>query len=110
MEGVRVESPRMSAEFESEEEEEDIRRLVRRTSAERFRLWLAQGRWNEKEHSCVYISSNVSFGFVRILLAITWQRRAHQSPELALGPYGVAGFLHRPCPGSRAGGGAGGRG
>ncbi len=29
----------------------------------RFRLWLAQGRWNEKEHSCVYIASNVSFGF-----------------------------------------------
>jgi OPT family small oligopeptide transporter len=28
-----------------------------------LRLWLAQGRWNEKEHSCVYISSNVSFGF-----------------------------------------------
>lgn len=31
--------------------------------AERLRLWLAQGRWNEKEHACVYISSNVSFGF-----------------------------------------------
>lgn len=29
----------------------------------RFRLWLAQGRWNEKEHTCVYIASNVSFGF-----------------------------------------------
>lgn len=29
----------------------------------RFRLWLAQGRWNEKEHCCVFISSNVSFGF-----------------------------------------------
>ncbi|RDL31333.1 Uncharacterized protein BP5553_09542 [Venustampulla echinocandica] len=29
----------------------------------RLRLWLAHGRWNEKEHSCVYISSNVSFGF-----------------------------------------------
>ena len=29
----------------------------------RMRLWLAQGRWNEKEHACVYISSNVSFGF-----------------------------------------------
>lgn len=29
----------------------------------RFRLWLAQGAWNEKEHACVYISSNVSFGF-----------------------------------------------
>ncbi|QSZ32341.1 hypothetical protein DSL72_001915 [Monilinia vaccinii-corymbosi] len=28
-----------------------------------LRLWLAQGKWNEKEHSCVYISSNVSFGF-----------------------------------------------
>ncbi|KAJ5834260.1 hypothetical protein N7447_000286 [Penicillium robsamsonii] len=31
--------------------------------ASRVRLWLAQGRWNEKEHACVYISSNVSFGF-----------------------------------------------
>ena len=30
---------------------------------EKLRLWLAQGRWNEKEHACVYISSNVSFGF-----------------------------------------------
>lgn len=29
----------------------------------RLRLWLAQGSWNEKEHSCVFISSNVSFGF-----------------------------------------------
>jgi len=28
-----------------------------------LRLWLAQGRWNEKEHACVYIGSNVSFGF-----------------------------------------------
>jgi OPT family oligopeptide transporter len=32
-------------------------------TARRLRLWLSQGRWNEKEHSCVYISSNVSFGF-----------------------------------------------
>lgn len=29
----------------------------------RFRLYLAKGRWNEKEHCCVYVSSNVSFGF-----------------------------------------------
>ncbi|KAK9852307.1 hypothetical protein MYU51_008763 [Penicillium brevicompactum] len=29
----------------------------------RARLWFGQGRWNEKEHACVYISSNVSFGF-----------------------------------------------
>jgi hypothetical protein len=28
-----------------------------------WRRWLAQGRWNEKEHACVYISSNVAFGF-----------------------------------------------
>ncbi|KAK1962410.1 OPT oligopeptide transporter [Colletotrichum sublineola] len=32
-------------------------------SLERVRRWLAQGRWNEKEHTCVYVSSNVSFGF-----------------------------------------------
>lgn len=25
--------------------------------------WLGQGKWNRKEHACVYISSNVSFGF-----------------------------------------------
>lgn len=35
----------------------------RRGRLDRLRLWLAQGRWNEKEHSCVYVSSNVSFGF-----------------------------------------------
>ncbi|KAK5190926.1 hypothetical protein LTR99_000130 [Exophiala xenobiotica] len=34
-----------------------------RTRMQKARLWLAQGRWNEKEHACVYISSNVSFGF-----------------------------------------------
>lgn len=37
--------------------------LKQKSRAQRFRLWLAQGRWNEKEHSCVYVSSNVSFGF-----------------------------------------------
>lgn len=35
----------------------------KRSKLGRLRLWLAQGRWNEKEHSCVYVSSNVSFGF-----------------------------------------------
>ncbi len=29
----------------------------------RLRLWLSQGDWNEKEHACAYISSNVAFGF-----------------------------------------------
>jgi len=37
--------------------------MSRKSGAERLRLWLAQGSWNEKEHSCVYVSSNVSFGF-----------------------------------------------
>lgn len=37
--------------------------LENRSGAQRLRLWLAQGSWNEKEHSCVYVSSNVSFGF-----------------------------------------------
>ncbi|KAI1753950.1 OPT-domain-containing protein [Xylaria castorea] len=35
----------------------------KRSRSDRLRLWLAQGSWNEKEHSCVYVSSNVSFGF-----------------------------------------------
>jgi hypothetical protein len=29
----------------------------------RLKVWLGQGRWNAKEHCCVFISSNVSFGF-----------------------------------------------
>ena len=37
--------------------------LLKGSWKQRFRLWLAQGRWNQKEHCCVYISSNVSFGF-----------------------------------------------
>lgn len=56
----------------------------------RWRLWLAQGTWNEKEHCCVYIASNVSFGFafatdVRILpsspslLALTVSNRSSSS-------------------------------
>lgn len=35
----------------------------KRSAALRLRLWFAQGSWNEKEHTCVYVSSNVSFGF-----------------------------------------------
>jgi hypothetical protein len=30
---------------------------------DRVRVWLGQGEWNEQEHCCVYIASNVSFGF-----------------------------------------------
>ena len=29
----------------------------------RLRIWLAQGQWNEKEHACVYVGSNVAFAF-----------------------------------------------
>lgn len=37
--------------------------IEHRPTFRKLRLWLAQGKWNEKEHACVYISSNVSFGF-----------------------------------------------
>ncbi|KAM0280918.1 hypothetical protein ACHAQH_003807 [Verticillium albo-atrum] len=47
----------------------------RRTRWSRFRLWLAQGRWNEKEHTCVYVSSNVSFGFAFATDVIVEQSR-----------------------------------
>jgi hypothetical protein len=40
----------------------------------RFRLWLAKGRWNEKEHCCVYVSSNVSFGFAFATDVSTFQQ------------------------------------
>ena len=36
---------------------------VGRGRFEQFTQWLGRGRWNRKEHACVYISSNVSFGF-----------------------------------------------
>ena len=42
---------------------EDVNDDVNDTWLRRSRLWLAQGKWNEKEHAMVYISSNVSFGF-----------------------------------------------
>jgi OPT family small oligopeptide transporter len=47
----------------STEDRPHIVPLEHRGRLDRIRLWLAQGRWNEKEHSCVYVSSNVSFGF-----------------------------------------------
>lgn len=47
----------------SAEQRAHIVPLEQRGRLDRIRLWLAQGRWNEKEHSCVYVSSNVSFGF-----------------------------------------------
>ncbi|KAJ5152829.1 uncharacterized protein N7482_009307 [Penicillium canariense] len=44
----------------------------------RIRLWLGQGRWNEKEHACVYISSNVSFGFAFATDVIVEQHKFYQ--------------------------------
>ncbi|KFY09124.1 hypothetical protein V492_05597 [Pseudogymnoascus sp. VKM F-4246] len=46
----------------------------------RLRLWLAQGRWNEKEHSCVYIASNVSFGFAFATDVIVEQTHFYKQP------------------------------
>lgn len=45
----------------------------------RLRLWLGQGRWNEKEHACVYISSNVSFGFAFATDVCTSSCKGHSS-------------------------------
>ncbi|PHH74013.1 hypothetical protein CDD80_3416 [Ophiocordyceps camponoti-rufipedis] len=43
-----------------------------------WRQWLAQGRWNEKEHTCVYVSSNVAFGFAFATDVIVEQTRFYQ--------------------------------
>lgn len=50
----------------------------KRSRLGRFRLWLTQGRWNEKEHSCVYVSSNVSFGFAFATDVIVEQTRFYK--------------------------------
>ena len=50
----------------------------KRGRLERLRLWLAQGHWNEKEHSCVYVSSNVSFGFAFATDVIVEQTRFYK--------------------------------
>ena len=47
----------------SQRSESEATVTVKTSKRHRLRLWLAQGHWNEKEHACVYISSNVSFGF-----------------------------------------------
>ncbi|SZF05222.1 unnamed protein product [Blumeria hordei] len=56
--------------WKSRDDPEDLFVAGSRVSGERheglwrrWRLWMGQGKWNEKEHSCVYVSSNVSFGF-----------------------------------------------
>ncbi|CAI6090034.1 unnamed protein product [Clonostachys chloroleuca] len=71
-----------------------------------WRQWLAQGRWNEKEHTCVYVSSNVAFGFAFATDVIIEQTRFYlqEAPILyqllltistqILG-YGFAGLTRR---------------
>lgn len=51
-----------------------------RSWLQNFRLWLAQGSWNEKEHACVYISSNVSFGFAFATDVIVEQHKFYKQP------------------------------
>ncbi|KAL1841976.1 hypothetical protein VTJ49DRAFT_6219 [Mycothermus thermophilus] len=57
---------------------EDAAPPVRPTGLGRLRLWLAQGRWNEKEHTCVYVSSNVAFGFAFATDVIVEQTRFYK--------------------------------
>ncbi|KAF2139318.1 uncharacterized protein K452DRAFT_300380 [Aplosporella prunicola CBS 121167] len=54
-----------SVDLQDEDSDEHVTREVKQARGwtRSCRLWLAQGSWNEKEHCCVYIASNVSFGF-----------------------------------------------
>lgn len=60
VDGVLTDGPRPGT---PSSEEIPVLRSSPRGRLGRLRLWLSQGRWNEKEHACVYVSSNVSFGF-----------------------------------------------
>ncbi|OBT69207.1 hypothetical protein VE03_01997 [Pseudogymnoascus sp. 23342-1-I1] len=53
---------------------------IKESRRRRLRLWLAQGRWNEKEHSCVYIASNVAFGFAFATDVIVEQTHFYNQP------------------------------
>ncbi|KAF3906933.1 hypothetical protein AA313_de0206078 [Arthrobotrys entomopaga] len=50
------------------------------TFSSKIRKWLGQGRWNKKEHACVYISSNVSFGFAFATDVIVSQNYFYKQP------------------------------
>lgn len=54
---------------------EDASVPPKQSRATYWRLWLAQGQWNEKEHTCVYVSSNVAFGFAFATDVIVEQTR-----------------------------------
>jgi len=57
--------------------------IVELSRKTRLRLWLAQGDWNQKEHACVYVSSNVSFGFAFATDVIVEQSKFyHQDPSI----------------------------
>lgn len=57
--------------------------LSNRPLKTQLRLWLSQGSWNGKEHACVYISSNVSFGFAFATDVIVEQSKFyHQNPSI----------------------------
>lgn len=45
-----------------------------------WRMWFAQGKWNEKEHTCVYVSSNVAFGFAFATDVIVEQTQFYNQP------------------------------
>ncbi|KAF3937876.1 hypothetical protein ABW19_dt0208422 [Dactylella cylindrospora] len=51
-----------------------------RTTIGKIKRWLGQGRWNKKEHACVYISSNVSFGFAFATDVIVSQNHFYKQP------------------------------
>jgi OPT family small oligopeptide transporter len=76
IDGFRAESPTPTS--PSEPRHAPFIPYSQRSRLGRFRLWLTQGCWNEKEHSCVYVSSNVSFGFAFATDVIVEQTRFYK--------------------------------
>ncbi|EGZ73310.1 OPT-domain-containing protein [Neurospora tetrasperma FGSC 2509] len=63
VDGCRTDGANIPVDHPTDEQPRVFVPWDKRSKLDQLRLWLAQGRWNEKEHSCVYVSSNVSFGF-----------------------------------------------
>ena len=60
---LQAKKPRGRRSSSSSDQSTEYRTAVFGSFWRTIRVWLAQGQWNAKEHACVYISSNVSFGF-----------------------------------------------
>lgn len=61
-----------------------LQQLQKPGRRKRLYHWLAQGRWNQKEHALVFVAANVSFGFAYATdVLVEQQEFYHQSFGLA---------------------------